>query len=52
MQAHGYVPEALAGLVRSGLAAAHVDGVRAGAEWIDVRRFSITEAGRQVLGPG
>jgi hypothetical protein len=50
MQAHGYVPDALAGLVRSVLAAAHVDRVRAGSEWLEVRRFSITQAGQQLLG--
>jgi hypothetical protein len=33
-----------------GWRAAHVDRVRAGSEWLEVRRFSITQAGRQLLG--
>jgi hypothetical protein len=35
MAAHGYPAEALAGLIRSGLAAAHVERVRVGAEWLE-----------------
>jgi hypothetical protein len=50
MMAHGYTPAALAGLVQAGLALSHIDRVRAGAEWLEVRRFQITQAGRQALG--
>jgi hypothetical protein len=50
MSAHGYSPAALADLVGAGLAAVHVERWRAGAEWLEVRRFQITEAGRQALG--
>ena len=50
MLAHGFGPPELAGLVRAGLAISHIDRVRAGAEWLEVRRFQITQAGRQALG--
>jgi hypothetical protein len=52
LEAHGYRPEALASLVHSGLAAAHLDRERAGAKVLEVLRFSITPAGRQILGQG
>ena len=52
MTAHGFGPAELAGLVRAGLAAAHVERVRAGAECLEVRRFQMTQAARQALGKG
>ena len=38
------------GLVRGGLATAHVERVRSGTEWLEVRFYRITAAGQQLIG--
>jgi hypothetical protein len=48
--AYGFNPVVLAGLVRTGLADLHMDRVRAGAGWFEIRRLQISEAGRRVIG--
>ena len=50
--AYGFNPDLLAGLVHAGFADLHMDRVRAGAGWFEVRRLQISEAGRQALGRG
>ena len=46
--AYGFNPDLLAGLVRAGFG--HMDRVRAGAGWFEVRRLQISEAGCGVIG--
>jgi hypothetical protein len=48
--AQGFKPDTLATLVRGGFATIHAERVRAGAEWIEVRRLKISDAGRRVIG--
>jgi hypothetical protein len=48
--AYGFNPNILAGLVRTGLVSLHMDRVRAGAGWFEIRRLRISAAGRRVIG--
>lgn len=50
MLALGFSPAMLASMVRDGLVMEEIDRVRAGNRMIEVRRFRITEAGRDALG--
>jgi hypothetical protein len=49
MLAHGFPAALLAGLARNGLVTGAVGTVRAGARVLQVRRLSITNAGRRAL---
>ena len=49
LMAHGFPAALLAGLARHGLVAESIGTVRAGARVIQVRRLSITNAGRLAL---
>jgi hypothetical protein len=48
--AQGFNHDTLATLVRAGFATVHTERVRAGAEWTEVRRMQISDAGRRVIG--
>jgi hypothetical protein len=48
--AQGFKHDTLATLVRAGFATVHTERVRAGAEWTEVRRMQISDAGRRVIG--
>ena len=50
--AHGFNSDMIAGLVRTGLATAQRETVRAGGQSVEVVRIRITEAGRQALKTG
>jgi hypothetical protein len=50
--AHGFNSEMIADLVRTGLATAQRETVRAGGQSVEVVRIGITEAGRQALKTG
>lgn len=50
--AHGFNGDMIAGLVRTGFAAAQRETIEAGGKSVEVVRISITEAGRQVLETG
>jgi len=49
LRAHGFTIDLLVDLVRSGLASAKSETVRAGDQWIEVARVGITEAGRRAI---
>jgi hypothetical protein len=49
LRAHGFTISVLAGLMRTGLAKAEAEFMRAGGTVIGVVRISITDAGRQSL---
>jgi hypothetical protein len=49
MQAHGFAPTLIGGLIRAGLATAKADWIVAGGRSLEVRRLQITDAGRQAL---
>ena len=49
VHAHGFTVEALAGLVRGGLASVEVKSVRAGRSPVEVIRMKITAAGLRAL---
>jgi hypothetical protein len=49
MKAHGFATEQLVELVRSGLAAATPQHIRAGRDRVEVATLRITDAGRAVL---
>jgi hypothetical protein len=48
MQAHGFAPRLIAGLIRGGLANARAEQMHAGGRPVDVIRLRITDAGRLV----
>ena len=49
MRMNGFVPKTLADLVVAGLATVEIETVRAGGQLIEVKRFRITDMGRQAL---
>jgi hypothetical protein len=48
--ADGFKRDTLAILVHAGFATVHAERIRAGGEWIEVRRLQISDAGRRVIG--
>jgi hypothetical protein len=50
--AHGFESDMIAGLVRSGLATAIRESMKAGGKTVEVVRIRITGAGRGAIGAG